>query len=816
MKVFHYSARRVLAVFAAFLVCLCSISRAADSSNWESQTREFFREHCLDCHGPEAPEAGLDLSSISEAIEKPETFATWERIYDRVDAGEMPPSDAGTLSAKAIHEFSSGLKAALIATHAKSKAARLRRLNRREYQNTMNDLFGTELDLESLFPEDGRSHEFDNVRSALSLSMVQLQRYIEAADLVLDRAIAKKTKPPETKSLRANYAETREGEKHIGSAWGQAPDGAVVFFRALGYPTGMLRTANVLTTGRYRIRVTGYAFQSEEPITFAVGGTTFQRGQERPTYGYFSFMPGEPQTLELTAWIPERYMVEITPWGISDDDYLIKKNGIEAYAGPGLAINEVELIGPLVEEFPSRGHKLVFQEFERTEIAPSNPRLKEKSWYVPKFELSSSDIVKSAEATLLRIAKTAFRREVSTTEINRYVTLFENERNRTGDVETALRSAIAAVFCSTDFLFISENTSGDTRHLDSHSLATRLSYFLSRTSPDRELQLLAKSGDLRSNLKQQTDRLLDDSRLDRFITDFSDAWLNLRELDFTMPDRNLYPEYDAFLRFSIERETRAFLKQLIATNAPIRELWRPKFAMLNNRLALHYGIPDVYGPELRPVTVPRDSIRGGLLGQASIHKVTANGTNTSPVVRGVFVTERLLGKTVPPPPPGISGVEPDIRGASTLRELLDKHRDADNCRSCHAMIDPPGFALEDFNPIGGYRERFRSMGTGDKVNLVINAKKVRYRLGLDVDSSGQDANGNNFADFQEFRDNLDEYQQQIAIAFVGKLLTFSTGREIGFSDRDEIQRIVAGHSESQYRIRDLVHAVVASDIFQSR
>jgi hypothetical protein len=302
----------------------------------------------------------------------------------------------------------------------------------------------------------------------------------------------------------------------------------------------------------------------------------------------------------------------------------------------------------------------------------------------------------------------------------------------------------------------------------------------------------------------------------RFITDFTDAWLNLREIDFTAPDSTLFPEYDQFLHDSILKETRSFIEELIHANHPVSAVVKSDFAMLNSRLAAHYGIPGVQGVQLRKVSLPRDSVRGAILSQASVLKVTANGTNTSPVVRGVWVMERIMGVTPPPPPPGIPGVEPDIRGASTLRELLDRHRDSPNCQSCHRKIDPPGFALEQFNPIGGMRDRFRSIGNGDRVDTTIRGRAVRYRLGPNVDASGRLTDGSSFANFREFRDLLVQDQRQIARALTRKLLTFATGREMGFSDRSELDQIVAASAGRQYRIRDLIYQVVASRIFQEK
>ncbi|MCA9070976.1 MAG: DUF1592 domain-containing protein, partial [Planctomycetaceae bacterium] len=572
--------------------------------------------------------------------------------------------------------------------HAAQKGTVLRRLNRQEYENTINDLFGTNLDLVSLLPEDGRSHEFENVGEALSISMVQLNRYLEAIDLALETSITDTVGRPKSQTKRVSYADTREAERFLGSVWLKRPDGAVVFFKSGGYPSGMCRDANVRESGRYKIRIKGYAYQSDKPITFAVGSTTFQRGAERPTYGYYSFPPDQPKVIEVDAWIKDRYMVEVTPYGINDRNNEIRNKGLKNYKGPGLAIQYIELEGPIQEEFPSRGHRLVFEGLTRREIEPRNPNDKKRPWYKPRFEVVSSNPTRDAATVLQRIASRAFRRPATEEQTAPFVTLFQSQMDDGAKFEAALRTSVAAIFCSSDFLYLRESPG----KLDDYALATRLAYFLTRTLPDEELLAVAKLGQLSRDpkvLAAQTERLLNDPRSERFIEDFTDAWLNLRDIEFTSPDRNLFPEFDQFLQFSMLAETRTFWRELIEKNLGVTNIVQSDFAMLNNRLADHYGIAGVEGPDIRRVPLRKGSERGGFLSQGAVLKVSANGTNTSPVVRGVWVAERILGETPPPPPPGVPGVEPDIRGAKTLREILAKHRDSDNCRACHQKIDPP-------------------------------------------------------------------------------------------------------------------------------
>jgi hypothetical protein len=393
---------------------------------------------------------------------------------------------------------------------------------------------------------------------------------------------------------------------------------------------------------------------------------------------------------------------------------------------------------------------------------------------------------------------------------SRIVKLFDAEFAEGRDFLVAMRTAAIAVLCSPEFLFLKEPAG----KLDDHQLASRLSYFLTRSTPDAEL--LAAKLTQPEVLRTQTERLLKSATLDRFVTDFTDGWLNLREIEFTTPDKQLYPEYDGLLLDSMLRETRGFITELIRSNLGVANIVHSDFAMLNSRMARHYGIPGVSGLDLRKVKLPPDSHRGGILTQASVLKVSANGTNTSPVVRGVFVMDRILGMEPPPPPPGVPGVEPDIRGANTLRELLDKHRDMESCNGCHRVIDPPGFALESYDVIGGWRDRFRSIDKGDQVNLKIEGRKVRYRLGPPVDAAGELPDGAKFANLADFQKLLLADEDRVTRSITEKLLTFATGRAMGFSDRREIDRLVAASKAKGHGMRDLIHAVVQSEVFRSK
>ena len=774
-----------------------------------------FFVHCVDCHANGSSEGGLDLSELKTDLSDAATFATWERIYDRVHDGEMPPTDSEQPSKLDRDKFEAMLHMRLSQAHAKSKGTVLRRLNRQEYSNTINELFGTNLDLADMLPEDSRSHEFDNVGESLGLSMVHLQRYMDAIKLVMDTSIAKKVAAPQVQTITAGYADAREAEKFVGNAWKKLSDNAIVRFEGGGYPSGMIRGSSIRTPGRYRVKVTGYAHQSNDPIAFSVGGTTFINGAEKPIYGYWSFPPGQPgknHSIEFETWIEERYMIAIEPYGISDPDRRRRKH-VNEHKGPGLAIVNVELTGPLVDAWPLPGHRLLFDGLNRTEKEPRNPADKKKKWYKPSFEIVSDNEQSAVQKILTRVAEAAFCRPVKREDVEPFEKLFANQRSDNASIEESLRTAVTAIFCSPNFLYFQEAAG----KLDSYSLAKRLSYFLTRTAPDKQLIAAARSGELVTDqgLRKETERLMKSERFDRFLVDFSDSWLGLRDIDFTLPDRKLFPEFDDYLRFSMPLETHSYLHELIRSNLSVSHLAKSDFAMLNSRLAEHYGLPPVRGADVRKVALPENSLRGGFLSQASILKITANGTNTSPVTRGVWVMERILGTPPAPPPPGIPGVEPDIRGASTLRELLDKHRSMDACNSCHKKIDPPGFALETFNPIGGFRDRYRSIGDGDRVDTMVRGRRVSYKLGPNVDSSGQWGKSE-FTEFRQFRDMLAANKTRLAQTFAEKIATFATGRELGFSDRAVVKQIVSKSEQQGFGVRDLIHNVVQSELFRHK
>jgi hypothetical protein len=517
------------------------------------------------------------------------------------------------------------------------------------------------------------------------------------------------------------------------------------------------------------------------------------------------------------------------------------------HAGPGIAIDWFEVEGPLFEQWPPRSHQALFGDLpihsfqEGSGVAPPKRKLvrqrsgnhgaRPTNSEIPKSErepsletVASEEPLVDAARLLGRFLPRAFRRVVAPEEVQAYVAIVAHAMEQHACFEDAMKEAYKTALCSTDFLFVGEPAGVETPaariRLTDRAIAERLALWFWTSVPDEELIALASDGRLHEPeaLRKQTDRLLADPRSDRFVADFADQWLDLRKIDASQPDTRLYPEAREHLKQSMIAETRAYLRELIAKNESVTHLVKSDFAMLNQSLAEHYSIPGVTGSAIRRVPVPDGCPRGPFLTQAAVLKVTANGSITSPVTRGVWINERILGNHIPPPPAGVPTIDPDTRGAKTIREQLVMHRADDRCAGCHAKIDPPGFALESFDVIGGYRGRYRSLHKGD-TTVTFNFTSgwdPRVRLNLPVDPSGEMPSGERFDDFAGFQSLVLAKPEALAANMVRQFLMYGTGGEIHYSDRREIDRIVAASRSSNYGMRSLIDAIVQSELFLTK
>jgi hypothetical protein len=770
----------------------------------------FLERNCSDCHDSETKKGGLDLDALGTDLTDAATLAKWVRIHDRVRDGEMPPPNKGLLAATDKAGFLHPLSASLTKGHAQVKGTVMRRLNRAEYERTLNELLGTKVDVAAMLPEDGKSHGFDNVGEALDLSPTHLQRYLEAAGMALDASETFGPRPAaETKSYTLDAGRNKD---HVGKHWLKRDDGALVVFTVGDYPAIKFEEFRASRSGNFQLRLTVAAHASTGPVTYGI--YLGADNAERPVtlLDEFQAFPGAPQVLEQTVTLRRGDTLRIKPRLNNPYDALQKDPAAEHT--PGLALYDLEVEGPVFDAWPSRGHLLRFGDLAAEDTGPMNQR--NKSWYRPQYRLQSADPAADCAHILPPFVEAAFRRPVSSEMVQPYLALAQAELAGGAKLEQALRTAQTAVLCAPDFLYLIEPAG----KLDDFALAARLSYMIWGTPPDSDLRTLASARKLQDSsvLRAQTERLLDDPRSLQFTRSFTGQWLNLRDIDFTVPDKQLYPEYDESLKHAMLRETELFFAEILRNNLSIRHFIDSDWTYANERLAQHYGLEGITGPVPRKVSLKPEHHRGGILTHASVLKVSANGTTTSPVVRGAYVLERILGIQPPPPPPGVPGVEPDIRGATTLRQLLEKHRSQESCNNCHRIIDPPGFALENYDVMGGWRANYRSLGRDlpKPPPEATAGRNVQWRIGPAVDASGQTPDGQPFTDLASYKTWLLSQPETFARALVEKVATYATGRPMGFSDRADIARLGSLAVAPDHGFRDVIHDIVQSELFTTK
>jgi hypothetical protein len=756
----------------------------------------------------------------------------------------------------------------------------VRRLTRVEYENTVRDLLDLPgIPLQGELPADGTAHGFDNNSDALDISHVNLAKYLEAADRALDMAIATQAQPPTVVKQRISLANPHGFVAHVllhGDAVllkNKQPDpdfppaGAHMHldqgahermgsFRN-GASVGLFRHEDesfcpyfiefvTIYPGHYRVRTSLWSFQWDKGKVLPARGTEAARlsivtltgdgrggGHPSTVLGYYDAPSLQEKVHELVTWLNPHEIIGFNAASLAPGAQTRGKNRAMGFTGPGIACDYFDIEGPLHEIWPPQSHRQLFGDLPLVEFKKADhPKVRAPKRRLVRQEMGagknrpdapngiwtvhSEQPLVDADRLLARFLPRAFRRPVDAETRKEYVAKVA-ARLKTGDCfETAMRWAYRAALCSPDFLYHIEPAG----KLADHALACRLSYFFWRSMPDERLSQLANAGKLRTKetFQAETDRLLKDSKSQRFIEDFLGQWLKLRLIASTDPDRKLYPEFSPYLQDSMVAETRAYFRELIDKNLDARYLVKSNFAMLNEKLAVHYGIPGVRGSQIRRVALPTGCPRGAFLTQAAILKITANGTTTSPVPRGAFVMDRLLGQPPEPPPPNIPAIEPDVRGAQTIREQLDKHRSQAVCASCHAKIDPPGFALESFDVIGGLRTRYRSIGVGDRAprGSIDPFIGIGFKLGPAVDASGALPDGREFEGINEFQELLAADRGRLLNNLARQFAVYGTGRTVSFADRDQVTAIVANTQKKGGGIRTLVHELIQSQLFQTR
>ncbi len=795
----------------------------------------FVRTYCVSCHGETKQKAERRFDRVDVSVLDESTLIDLQDIADQLTLGEMPPKSAKQPPSDAVRQVIDQLTVAIGRGHealaSTGGRAVLRRLNRDEYLNTIRDLLGinmTMFDPTTKFPRDQTVEHLDNVGDTLVMSSHLLMQYLSAADEVIEKAFACETRLPErTWQFKGRFHQQPELDKAQQHAFenrflclyecpqSERPEGAIA--PLLDFPKG------VPVDGLYELRVHAAALNRltpydakllgtdpSEPLRLGVIPGNAKLGTmhlHQPFGSVLAEVPladAMPQWHTFTIWLDAGFSPRfIFPNGVIDIRGLyrplvtkyeelyspkfqrasgIVEHRIALFSEgkmPHIRIDEVQIRGPLADSPMTPVQRIVSDV-----LLDDTP--------IPKL--------------LSDFASTAFRRPLRVGEIDRLQQFYVNQVSAGRSAQDAFRHTLKSILCSTSFLYIEPETvdgaDGQPAMLTPHALANRLSYFLWSSMPDDELRRFADDGTLLQTdvLRSQTRRMLADAKSDAFVVRFLDSWLNLRSLGDMPPDRGNFESYYSHgLRDAMRRETFLFARDLIDQNQSILRFISADYGFVNRSLAKLYDIADKVpatdGHQFRRVTFA-DARRGGLLGQGSVLTVSANGVETSPVIRGVWLLENLLGTPPAPPPDDVPAIDPDVRGARSIRDRLAKHRTSPACNECHQKIDPLGFALENFDPIGQWRDEYENGGS--------------------IDSSGQLPGVDAFAGVTGLKQVLLEREALFARLLTEKLLAYGCGRRIEPLDRPQVDRIVAAVRNEKYPLRTLIECVVASELFRSQ
>ncbi len=780
---------RVAVCGLAGLLFLCLFSSSLVAQSTEGSRQALVDQYCLACHSSASASGGLVLEGIS--AQDPATRAdVWETVVTRVSAGEMPPAGMPRPDEAAARKFVDGLIADLDAAAQRKPHAGhpvVRRLNRIEYENAVRDLLAIELPLAEQLPPDGQAAGFDNIGDALSMSPMLLEQYLKVARRVAQLAAGVSDPSPVVEIFPATG--TQAGWQGDGMPFGTR---------------GGIRVNHYFPyDGEYDLR----AFLDKQTLT-PTEGVRFFRTRTSVTAGQHV----------IVVTFPDEFAAREGP--VSD----VSGRGGAALGGPldllGTAIRptiDFRLDGRRLKLFEIYGMTAGEAAFDGQPGPPTLGRIEVAGPYnvaglseTPSRKriftcrpATASEEPTCASKILEPIVRRAFRRDITERDLQPLLAIYQETR-KNKDFETSIAAAIRDVLLTPDFLFRLEfappdATPGAPHAVSDFELATRLSFFLWSSLPDDALLDRASAGELRQPgvIEHEVERMLGDPRAEALLDNFAKQWLGLHHLDDIEPDAKAYPAFDSSLRDAFERETRLFLSSVMRENRSLLDVLGADYTYLNQRLAQNYGIPGVIGPGFRRVSLGADSRRGGLLGQGSILMATSHSAKTSPVLRGVWILDNLLNMRPPPPPANVPVLdESPVDGrALTTREQVERHRSDAGCASCHARIDPLGFALENFDVIGRWR-------TEDE--------------GGAIDPSDTLAGGKVISGFDGLKEHLLSNPEPFVDATVARLMTYGLGRELDALDRPTIRSILRETRQDGYRFADLIVAIVKSVPFQMR
>ena len=765
-----------------------NVSASVDNTLQAQQPHQaLLDKYCLNCHNEEEKKAGLVLKSIYKE-EITDHAETWEKVVRKLHARQMPPMDRKRPGEKIYAGVLDYLTRQLdqhAADHPNpGRSETFRRLNRNEYQNAIRDLLQLNVDATTLLPSDEASHGFDNV-TVSNLSPVLMDRYITAAEKISRLAVGANASKPDGYTFRVRPDVTQE-------------------YHFEGFPLG--------TRGGISIP---FNFPQSGEYDFAVH---LQRDRDERVEGLLA-------THRMEILIDKALVKTFTLHKPADEgNYHFDDSQLQARiavdAGPRNVTVTFVQKGSSLLEYKREPYRAHFNRHRHPRNAPAIYEVSINGPYEPSAEspqtpsrehiftcypTHANEEKACAKKIISRIAKLAYRRAITNKDLVQPLRFFR-QGNKTGGFDNGIEMALSAILVNPNFLFRVERDPksvkpGEVYRLSDIELASRLSFFLWSSIPDQELLDLAIAGKLKQAdvLEAQVKRLLTDPRSQSLTSNFAAQWLYLRNLSGHVPDLRAYPDFDDNLRQAMRKETELFVDSIIRDDRSALDLIQADYTFLNERLAKHYGIPHIYGSRFRKVELGKASHRGGLLRQASILTITSYATRTSPVVRGHWILENFLGTPPPPPPEDVPALEEEdgsiVSESLPVRERLTKHREDPKCASCHDVMDPVGFALENYDAVGRWRER---------------------EAGKPVDASAGMPDGSKFWGVEGLEKGILKRPELFVRTLTEKLMIFALGRGVEYYDAPAIRHIVRKAAGDKYRFSSLILGIISSDAFTRR
>jgi Protein of unknown function (DUF1592)/Protein of unknown function (DUF1588)/Protein of unknown function (DUF1587)/Protein of unknown function (DUF1585)/Protein of unknown function (DUF1595)/Planctomycete cytochrome C len=789
----------------------------------------FFAQHCYHCHNKDLKTANLNLGAFDTAASLTNDRATLKRILEKLSAGEMPPpemtppkpADIVAVTqwlARQLAALPNTSKGAVETTDTSSGRVTVRRLNRVEYDNTVRDLLGVDRHSSDDFPQDDSGYGFDNIADVLSISPVLMEKYLTAAEKISRTAIFG------NEPMKPTLVSLRSGQRNQKPQMTPLTDYDLT---GLSMPNAFHTTYRFPIAGEYVLRVNlgGDRPAGSEALRLAlwIDGTENQQITVDPATVASFADAAEPQQL----WgVKTEFRVTLT----AGDHWLaitiprLYEGLPPSYNGPNPSKRVIppptfkpprnatpaeveehrkEFEKRLAEKIPANSARIGSVELGGPYAAVKGPSIENQKKIYACGHLNGNHEKRCSRVIVERLAHRAYRRPVTTTEVAQLTKLIAQVQKDNGSFEEGLAVGIQAMLLSPHFLFRIEarppaRAAKASTSLTQHELASRLSYFLWSSMPDDELLAAADRGKLSrpATLAAQVRRMLLDPKADALANNFPGQWLQTRALESVKPDRKKFPDFDEYLRLSMARETALFFKSILREDRSILDFIDADYSYLNERLARFYGLTDVQGPEFRKVSFPNTAQRGGLLTHASVLTISSYANRTSPVLRGKWVLDNLLGSPPPPPPPDVPNLnEEKIGTTSSMREQLELHRKNPICASCHVRMDPLGFGLENFDAVGAWR-----------------AKDGEFP----INASGELPDGRSFTGPQGLKSILKAQPDRFTETLTRKLLMYALGRGLEPADDVAVNEIVNKVAADNYRMSSLILGIVNSQPFQKR